>query len=55
MLSYTWSLYRSGLIGQNNIDQEVLTIINKKYMKLEKRVIQMIPEEYRGKFYCQFF
>jgi hypothetical protein len=43
LLSLTWCLYRSGFF--HNQYNEVLTIISKKYQKLEEKVKDFLPDD----------
>jgi hypothetical protein len=47
LLSLTWTLYRAGFFsGETN---EVLTIIDKKYQKLEEKVAKLLPKDVRDR------
>ena len=55
MLSYTWTMFRLGLLSSTKAENQVLTVIDKKYMRLENRVFEMVPKEFRDKIFYRFF
>lgn len=55
MLSFIWTLVRLGLIDGYGKTKDVLTVIDKKYMKLENRVFEMVPIEHRKNLFYRFF
>ncbi len=56
MLSYTWTMYRLGQISfWQQEEHQVLTVIDKKYMKLEQRVFLMVSEHLRHKIFYRYF
>jgi hypothetical protein len=54
MLSYIWTLQRLNAFYKT-CDKLVLTVIDRKYMKLEQRVYSMIPVQHRHKIFYRFF
>lgn len=57
MLSFIWTLFRLNVFKNKTggDDQFVLTVIDKKYFKLEQRVFSMIPLIHRNKIFYRYF
>jgi hypothetical protein len=56
MLSFTWTLFRLGeLTPTYGWSEPVLTVIDRKYAKLEDRVFHMLPMHLRNRIFYRFF
>lgn len=55
MLSFTWTLFRLNAFTDENENPSVLTVIDRKYFKLEQRVFSMIPLKFRDKIFYRYF
>lgn len=54
MLSFVWTLYRMGILRENP-PADCLTIIHKKYCKLEQRVCSMLKPELKKHAFYRFY